>query len=468
MNALTQLTAVQARAAIERGEVRVRELMEAYVQRVQAVNPRVNALVSTCLDQALEEAGRADAQRQAGVRQGPLFGLPVAHKDSYLVRGVRTTFGSEAFRDFVPTQDSAVVARQRAAGAIVLGKSNMPEFGAGSHTFNTLFGPTRNPYRLDVSAGGSSGGAAAALAAGMVALADGSDMGGSLRNPASFCNVVGLRPSLARVPMSPSSYGWNGVTVGGPMGRCVDDVALLFGVLAGSDPGDPLALPADPQDAERLPRRDPKGLRIAVSRDLGGLPVEPAVLAALGEGVAYLRDMGCIVEEAEPDFTEADEAFEILRALAFATNFGTLEPARMAQVKETVRWNIDVGLTQTGADVARAERIRSAMHARMRTLLETYDFLVAPVSQVVPFDVESEYPTRIADVDMPNYIAWMRSCSRLTMTGHPAISVPCAFTPDGLPVGLQIVGRYRRERELLAFARAFEEACPAARVRPGL
>lgn len=451
---------------IRKREMSVREIMQAHLARIEAVNPLVNALITVEPELALKAADDADAILAKGQAHGLLFGLPVAHKDSYLTRGIRTTFGSRIYEHNVPTRDSAVVARQRKAGAIIVGKSNVPEFNAGSHTFNAIFCVTRNPYLTSVSAGGSSGGSAAALASGMVALADGSDMGGSLRNPASFCNVVGLRPSLGRVPMSPSNHPFTLLSVGGPMGRCVADVALLLEVLAGEDAEDPFAVDAPLGSFFPLKPCDPNGLRIAVSSTVGGLPFEPDVLRAVQTGVATIRDMGCEIEEREPDFDGADTAFEVFRALAFATNYGQLDTSQRATIKDTVRWNIDLGLALTGGQIAAAGRAHGQMFNRMQKLLSDFDFLVAPVSQVTPFAVEQEYPMQIAGTEMPDYIRWMRSCSRLTVTGHPCIALPCGFTEEGKPVGIQIVGRYRQEAALLSFARAFEEALPTGKRRP--
>ncbi|RIX79066.1 amidase [Acidovorax cavernicola] len=460
------LDAVALATAIRKRQLSVHEVISAHIAQCERTNPRVNAIVTPTYEAALQDAEACDVLLAHGHEPGPLFGLPVAHKDSFLTQGVRTTFGSAAYADNVPARDSAVVARQKHAGAIGLGKTNMPEFGAGSHTFNAVFGATRNPYRSDVTAGGSSGGAAAALACGMVALADGSDMGGSLRNPASFCNVVGLRPSIGRVPMAPSAYPFNTLTVGGPMGRSVADVALLLDAIAGHDPEDPLSV-ARPDHGFGLPAlQETRGLRIALSPTLGGLPFEAPVRQALREGVAHLEAMGCHVEEDEPDFSDADFAFETLRALAFATNYGPVRELKGDLLKASVRWNIDLGLALDGKAIAEAERARARMFTRMQALLTRHDFLVAPVSQVVPFDLMQEYPQAIDGEPMPHYIGWMRSCCRLTVTGHPAISLPCSFTPDGLPIGIQIVGRFRQERALLAFARQFEAANPAGRRRP--
>nr|WP_288105725.1 amidase family protein [Limnobacter sp.] len=393
-----------------------------------------------------------------------MFGLPVLHKDSFMTKGLRTTFGSRAFENHVPTEDSAVVRLQKAAGAITLGKTNLPEFGAGSHTFNAVFGATHNPYKPGYSPGGSSGGSAAALAAGFVPLADGSDMGGSLRNPASFCNVVGIRPSLGRVPMSPTGNAFNALTVGGPMARNVRDLALYMLVLCNADGGDPLS--GHHAFSAQLQAINTKGLRIAYSANLGGLPFEPAVQSVVEQGVRVLTDMGCTVEEAEPQFTGADDAFDVLRALAFATSYAPLRAEKGDLLKKTVRWNIDKGLNQSGADVARAERMHTQMFNRMRLFLQRYDFLVCPVSQVLPFPVDEEYPIEINGQPMDDYVAWMRSASRISLSGHPAMSVPCGFTEDGFPVGLQIVGRYGQEQALMEFALQFETANPVGKVRP--
>lgn len=454
------------RRAIAARQIGVRELVMAHIARIEMLDTQINAVVTRTFDAALAQADQADRLLARDAAQGALFGLPVAHKDTFYTAGVRTTHGSPIFANVIPTVDSAVVARQKAAGAITLGKTNVPEFAAGSHTFNPVFGATFNPYARTRSAGGSSGGAAAALAAGFIALADGSDMGGSLRNPASFCNVVGLRPTPGRVPNVPSTQPFNCISVSGPMGRTVQDVGLLMSVLAGEHPNDPLSYGDDAKSFTHLRARHTKGLRIAVSPTLGGLPVDPEVRRALDEGVATLRDMGCEVEEAEPDLGSADEVFETLRALSFATGYGPLRATDGERMKETVRWNIDAGLALTGDQVTRAERDRARLIAQARSFFDTYEFLVAPVSQLPPFDVHADYPRLIDGSEMENYVAWMRSCSRITVLGLPAISIPCAFTPDGLPVGIQIIGRPRQEHALLCFALAFENARPAGLRRP--
>ena len=449
-------------------EVSARDVMEAHLARIERVNPRVNAIVTLHADEAMAAAIRADEALARGETLGLLHGLPVAHKDSFLTRGMRTTFGSPIYQRLIPDQDSIVVERQKRAGAITLGKTNMPEFAAGSQTFNTVFGATRNPYDVTKTCGGSSGGAAVALACGMVALADGSDLGGSLRNPANFCNVVGLRPSIGRVAQWPSQNAWGTLAVAGPMARTVEDVALFLRVLAGPDARDPISLGDDGDRFAEPLQRDFAGTRIAWTADLGGLPVEPAVTAVLESQRAVFGEIGCDVEEASPDLSEADEVFQTLRGVSFVNAFGTLLDQHPTSFKDTIVWNVQFGRSLTGTQVGEATQQRSAIFARMHEFMKKYEFLIAPVNQVVPFSIDQEYPTEINGVRMNNYLDWMRSCSAITVTGHPAISVPCGFTPDGLPVGVQIVGRYRDELGLLQFAHAFEQRTRSGERKPPL
>jgi amidase len=460
------MSATELAARIRARQLAARDLMAASLAQIERVNSAVNAIVTLHAEQAMDQARRADEAQARGDALGPLHGLPVAHKDLFLTAGMRTTFGSPVYKDFVPEQSSFVVEREQRAGAISIGKTNTPEFGAGSQTFNAVFGATRNPYDLAKTCGGSSGGAAVALACGMVPLADGSDMGGSLRNPASFCNVVGLRPSLGRVPRGPTESSWGTLSVAGPMGRTVADVALLLSVLAGPDARDPLAIGEDGARFRRPLGRDFAGVRVAWSRDLGGLPVDPAVTAALEAQRAAFIHLGCVVEEASPDFTGADECFHVLRGLEFAGGYGDVLEWHRALLKETVVWNIEVGRALSGARVASAQTIRSRLFQRMHEFMQRYEFVLAPVSQVPPFPVEQEYVTRIDDTAMETYIDWMRSCSYISLTGHPAISVPCGFTPDGLPVGIQIVGRHRDDFGVLQLAHAFEQVTHAGLRRP--
>jgi amidase len=444
------------------------DLMDAHIAQTGRLNPAVNAIVTFLPERARERARAVDAALARGEDPGPLAGLPVAHKDLTPTRGVRTTYGSPIFRDFVPDEDAIIVERLERAGAITVGKTNTPEFGAGSQTFNAVFGATRNPYDPGKTCGGSSGGAAAALACGMVPIADGSDLGGSLRNPASFCNVVGLRPSAGRVPNWPAVSAWFSMAVVGPMARTVQDVALMLSAIAGPDARSPIALQEPGQLFARPLGRNFKGARIAWSSDLGGLPVEPEVARIVQARRDTFTGLGCIVEDATPDLRDADEIFRVMRAWNFALVYGDLLESKRAMMKDTVIWNIQEGLRLTGVQVGRAQVKRTQLFHRMRGFMEKYDFLVAPVVQVLPFDVDVPYPTRINDRELGTYIDWMRSCYYITATGAPAISVPCGFSSSGLPVGLQIVGRDRDDFGVLQMAHAFEQATGSWKRRPAM
>ncbi len=442
------------------------EVMDAHIGQIERVNPAVNAIVTFLPEQGRAAAREVDAAFARGEDPGPLAGLPVAHKDLILTKGIRTTFGSPIYKNFVPDTDAIIVERLRKAGAITVGKTNTPEFGAGSQTFNTVFGATRNPYDLSKTCGGSSGGAAAALACGMLPIADGTDLGGSLRNPASFCNVVGLRPSAGRVPGWPSVSGWFPLAVAGPMARTVRDAALMLSAVAGPDPRAPISLAEPGSMFSRPLERDFRGARIAWSADLGGLPMEPEVGRVMQAQRETFSDLGCIVTDATPDLRDADEIFSVLRAWNFELAFGQLLKTKRALMKDTVVWNIEEGARLTGPQVGAAEFKRTQLFHRMREFMQDYDFLVAPVAQVLPFDVTVPYVTRINDTELQTYIDWMRSCYYITVTGAPALSVPCGFSNGGLPVGLQIVGRYQDDFGVLQIAHAFEQATGFWKQRP--
>lgn len=451
---------------LRRGERSAREVMEAHLERIAEVNPRVNAIVSLDADRAMARAALADEQQAAGEPLGLLHGLPIAHKDLVETAGMRTTFGSPVFAEWVPEVDALLVERYRSEGAILIGKTNTPELGAGSQTFNPVFGPTRNPYDLDLTCGGSSGGAAVALATGMLPIADGSDLGGSLRNPAAFCNVVGFRPSPGRVPSWPTTAAWNHLSTDGPMGRSVADVALQMRALVGYDPRSPIALETDPDvfdlDFERAPER----VRVAWSADLGGLPVDPAITEALEGARLAMESMGWEIAEDEPDLSDAREIFQVERTWLYEVGLGPLLDEHGEQLKNTVRWNIERARSLHLTDHTRVARLRDALFERVRRFFEGYDVLACPVTQVVPFPIEVEYPTEVAGVPMETYIDWMRACSDVTVTECPAISVPGGFTAGGLPVGLQLVGRRRDDVGLLKIAAAFEQATGFGARRP--
>jgi amidase len=452
------MTATEMAAAIRTGALSAREVMAAHLAQIKRINPQVNAIVTLHAEQAMAAAAAADEAQARGAALGPLHGLPVAHKDLFLTRGMRTTFGSTVHQHYIPTKSALIVERQQQAGAISVGKTNTPEFGAGAQTFNAVFGATHNPYDTSKTCGGSSGGSAVALATGMVALADGTDMGGSLRCPASFNNIVGLRPSAGRVPQLPVQDAWGTLSVSGPMARTVADLALYLSVLAGPDARDPLALAEDGARFRQSLARDFKGVRIALSADLGGLPVEPRIRQLVAAQRPLFESLGCVVEEASPDLRDAQEIFLTLRAYAFELQLGAVLDAHPGQLKDSVVWNIEAGRKLTGPQLARAEKLRSALFLRMHRFLQQYEFLVLPANQVVPFAIEQQYVTEIDGVPMASYIDWMRSCCDITATGYPALALPCGFTDDGLPVGLQIVGRHQSEFALLQIAQAFEQA----------
>ena len=463
------LSATEMAKLIRQKKLSAREVMEAHLRQIERVNPKVNALVTMVDgDQLLVQARAADERLMTSGPIGPLHGLPVAVKDLHDTKGIRTTYGSPLFKDHIPEADSLVVEREKASGAIVLGKTNVPEFGLGSQTFNPVFGPTHNPYYLTKTCGGSTGGGAVALACGMAPLVDGSDMGGSLRNPGNFCNVVGIRPSPGRVPNVRGELAWFTLSVSGPMARNVSDCALLLSVLAGFDARSPIAIDQPGATFARpLGTRDFKGVRVAMIKNLG-LPWEPAVLGAIHAQRKVFESLGCIVEEAEPDFTDANECFLAWRHWSEELGVGSLVDAHPDQTNEYCHWHVEEGRKLTGPYLARVEQKRTKLYQRMQKFMETYEFLLLPVNQVLPFDVTTRYPTTIADVKMENYIAWMKSAYYISTVGNPAMSVPCAFSPSGLPIGIQIVGRHRAEWSILELGYAFEQATRVGGRRPSI
>ena len=461
---LCALTAVELAARIRGKQVSAREVLSAHLARIERVNPQVNAIVTLVAERAMADATRADEALARGDTPGPLHGLPVAHKDLVDTAGIRTTRGSPFFRDHVPAHDALIVTRIRAAGAVTLGKTNTPELGAGSQTFNTLFGATKNPYDLTRTCGGSSGGAAVALACRMLPIADGSDTGGSLRNPAAFCNVVGFRPSPGRVPSESGS--WSPLSVSGPMARTVADVALFLSAIAGPDTRSPLALQDDGARFRAPLERDFKGVRVAWWKGLGGIPVEPDVASTVNANKSVLERLGCLVEEAEPDFSGVADAFPILRYAASYPQYSELAHQNAGWLKDTIRFEIAQAERLTAADVGRAAARQAQMYLQVREFFSRYDYFVLPVTQVVPFDVNVPYPKEVAGSPMGTYIDWMRTCWYVTFMGTPAISVPAGFTGGGLPVGLQIVGPHRGDWSVLQLAHAFEQATGHGKRRP--
>ncbi len=456
-------------------------MVGAFLARIHAINPHVNAIVTLVAEQAMERARLADERIVRGDVVGPLHGLPIAHKDLQETAGIRTTFGSPVCRDYVPWTDSPLVAQLKRAGAITVGKTNTPELGAGSQTFNPVFGATLNPYDLTKTCGGSSGGAAVALACAMLPIADGTDMGGSLRNPAAFCGVVGFRPSSRTGPVpgtgslksvpgtdfrrsvpgtaviaAPGDEGqdgrncvqtassWQLLSLDGPMARTSADVALLWAAMT----------------ATPLPtlERSHHGCRIAWSRRFAGLPFDPRIVAVVDAQRAAFESLGCIVEDADADFAGADEAFKTLRAQAFVNRHGEFIRQHRTHVKETILEELDRGERLTPTDITSAERRRAELRDRIAQFLTRFDFIVLPTTQALPFDVSDPFVREVAGVTMMSYIDWMKSCYFISVIGHPAISVPAGMTSGGLPVGLQIVGRDGDDWNVLRLAHAFEQA----------
>jgi amidase len=440
---------------LKSGDVTPLDLLDVLEQRISDVDGKVNALPTLCFDRARNHA-RALMQKPVAER-GLLAGLPVPIKDLTDVAGVLTTQGSPIYKDNIPARSDLLVEHLEANGAIVYAKSNTPEFGAGANTFNEVFGATRNPWDISRSAAGSSGGAAVALATGMAWLAHGSDMGGSLRNPASFCGVVGLRPSIGRVAHSPKFKIDRNLGVQGPMARNIEDLALLLDAMSGEHPADPLSLPKLSTSYLTSARSGNKPKRIAYSPDLGITPVDPEVVAITRKAAARFAEAGAIVEEAHPDLSEAHECFHVLRAFDFAISKAALLRDKRDQLKPEVIWNIEEGLKLTVEQIAHAEAQRVAMTARTLEFFKTYDLLLAPATIVPPFPVENRYVAECAGTTFDNYVQWLGIVYAITLVCCPALSMPCGFTASGLPVGLQVVAPPRGEARLLAGAKALED-----------
>jgi amidase len=462
------MSAIEMARLIRAKKLSAREALAAHLKQIERVNPKVNAIVTLVPEMAADAAAKADEMQVHKETLAPLHGLPVAHKDLLETRGILTTFGSPLFKNFVPTEDNIVVDRMRRAGAIIIGKTNMPEFGAGSQTFNKVFGATRNPYDVTKTCGGSSGGAAVSLACGLAPVVSGTDTGGSLRNPAAFCNVAGFRPSVGRVPNPKASFAWSTLSTSGCLGRSVADLAYVLSTIAGPDSRAPLSINEPGELFARPLDRSFKGVRVAWFKDLGGAPFDPRVRAVVDGHRKTFESLGCIVEQAEPDFAPAEIAFRVLRALGSANTYGAQLHDHADAFKDTLKGEIEEGLRLTGMDVARAETAHGQLWRSFQAFLEKYEYFVLPTTQLPAFDVDTPYPTEIAGVKFDNYIDWMKSCWYISATGNPAASVPGGFTPEGLPVGVQIVGRNKEDFSVLQIAHAFEQATGYGMKRPSI
>ncbi|MFT3671099.1 amidase [Aestuariivirga sp.] len=464
MTDLTRLTAIEVTDLLRIGAISPLDCLDALEKRITAVNGPVNALVTLCFARARDHAKRL--MELPVHERGRLSGLPVPIKDLVDVAGVRSTQGSPIFKDVVPGQSDIMVKHLEAEGGVVYAMSNTPEFGAGAHTFNEVFGITRNPWDTRLSASGSSGGAAAALATGMAWVAHGSDLGGSLRNPASFCGVTGMRPSPGRIAASVYSKIDGTLGVEGPMARNVADLALLFDAMVGTEAGDPLSLPREDVSYLAAARSGWKPKRVAVSRDLGISPVDGEVADIVLAAARKLEREGVIVEEAHPDLADAMNCFQVLRAIGYATGMRQLLIDHRDKLKPEVIWNIEKGLKLTGDEIARAEAQRGTLFKRMHAFLETYDLLLCPATIVPPFPVEQRYPTHCNGIEFTSYIDWLLIVGTITLCACPAISIPCGFTASKLPVGLQIVAPNRGEAKLLAGAAFIEKTLGLGAITP--
>lgn len=456
---LTALTATEAVRLLRSGEVSPLEMVDAAIARIEAVDGQVNALPVRMFDAARGAARSFRQDRDAAGEPGWLAGLPIAIKEFNDVEGLPTTFGSPIFADCVAPRSDLVVRNLETSGGIVLAKSNVPEF-AGSNTFNSVYGATRNPWDLRMTAGGSSGGAAAALAAGEVWLANGSDLGGSLRIPASYCGITGLRPSVGRVPRPAALPPFDSLWVEGPMARNVADVALMLDAQIRSSHHDPLALPRPITpfvEAARLPIA-PK--RVGYSSDLGlARAVDPEVIEICRSATRKLSEYGTRVEDACPDLTGSIESFQTLRALLFAAVRGELLDEHRDRIAPEIVWNLQKGIDLTAAEIIRAERLRSRIFVAVAAFFEEFDLLACPTVALPPFPVEQRYPTEIGGETLTTYIDWMFLTFCLSITGCPVISLPCGFTAAGLPVGLQLMGRPHGDFDLLSAASIVEQGC---------
>jgi amidase len=445
------------------------EVINGFLKRINQVNPLINAYCTVAADSAVEAAKNKEKELSVGKLPGPLHGLPVAIKDVTLTKGIRTTFGSTLYQNYVPDIDSLIVERLKEAGAIIIGKTNTPEFAAGGATYNDLFGPTSTPWNTKYNSGGSSGGSAAAVAAGLCALASGNDLGGSLRIPASFCGIVGLRPSPGRVPCYPNDLNWDTMSLEGPMARSVSDLALMLDVLSGPDKRSPVALLPKERSFFESVRQKKKGtLKVAWSDNLNLTPVDEEVLAIVRVSIDTLRDLGWTVIEETPDFSGLQETAAVMRGMRYGALYQQKldDPEFIEKVNPNIISNTRQGLALPADAIARAEKHRSQLWQQMLEVYSRYDLIITPTVPVKPFLADIAYPTEINGKPMESYIDWIMLTYAFSVTGLPAISLPCGWTKEGVPVGLQMVGKPAGERELLIAAACYEEANPWLHRRP--
>jgi amidase len=455
MAELCDLSALELRRMIGARQISPVELLASCRARIERINGALNAFVATCWERAETEARAAEQAVMAGVALGPLHGLPIGIKDLALTEGLRTTFGSPQFADFLPDADERQVAAVRRAGAIVVGKTNTPEFGAGANTVNPVYGATGNPFDPDKTCAGSSGGSAVALAVGMVPLATGSDMGGSLRNPAAYCGVVGFRPSPGAVPHELRPIGWSPLAVQGPMGRTVADTALLFEAMAAFDPRDPLSYPSD--FGAGMEAIDLGSLRVAISQDLGFAPVDHGIRRVFRAALERIKGVFARADERDPPLDEsAHEAFEVTRAVSFLAAHGETWRTRPELLGPNIRANVEQGLAMSLEDVARAMRSHTLLYQRFLEFMADYDALICPAMAVAPFPHARLYVEEINGQPMRTYFHWLALAYGLTLSAHPVACIPCGRDHTGMPFGIQVCGRRSGDRRTLAIAAALE------------
>ena len=461
-------SAADLAAAIRDRRLSPVDVTEAVLSRIETVNPRVNAYCTVATERARAEARAAEAAVMRGDAVGPLHGVPISFKDLTVTAGIRTTFGSKIFEHHVPTEDAIVVERARRAGAIVIGKTNTPEFGCKGVTDNLIFGHTRNPWRLDRIAGGSSGGAAAAVAAGLGPIAEGSDLAGSIRIPAAVCGVVGLKPSLGRVPRAPALNGWTSLSHVGPLTRTVRDAALALSVWAGPDERDPQSLPATGDDFARAADGGIRGLRIGWSPDLGYAAVDPEIRRITTAAAKLFSTLGGVVEENHPGFDDPLSLFIDLTAPLRAAAMAPYMPQWGDQMDPFLHLRQSHGEKMSAIEWERATHRRTAFWQTVRRFFERHDLLVTPTTSVAAFPIGLSFPAEIEGRALDNQLQWFPFTFPFSITGQPAITVPCGFTVEGLPVGLQIVGKRFADATVLRAAAAFEAAQPWIARRPPL
>lgn len=464
MNEIVALSAVELRNRIACKKLSCLEVVQAFIEQYENVNERVNAIVTTSFEQATATAKKYDSQKE---NKGVLWGLPIAHKDLARTRGIRTTFGSVLYRSHVPLEDDYFITRIKQEGAICIGKTNTPEFGAGSHTFNRVFGATQNPYKLGRTCGGSSGGAAVALATRMLPMADGGDFGGSLRNPGAFCNVVGFRPSPGRIPDSRYGNLGSDLPTLGPMARSVDDVALLFSAMSGPTKGGYGLRETPGHTFAKVKSVELSKLRIAFTPDFGFLPVEEGVEAVLNQFIDHIEANGGHITRASPNLEEAPDTFQTLRALEFRKRFSNFTPEQKRELKETIIWNTNKGMDLTVSEILNAHAMRATLMQRVTDFFKDFDLLVGPVTQVLPFPIETEWVEEIRGVQMRSYIDWMSACTAVSVVSTPALSLPAGFT-DGLPVGAQLIAPVSQDKKLLSMAKSLESVTNFAEKLPNV